>query len=149
MKAMQLDRVGSPLILRDLPDPEPGPLQVRIRIEACAVCRTDLHVVDGELPPLKLPVTPGHEIVGFVDRLGEGVSDLALGQRVGVGWLGSTCQACAYCRSHHENLCDTPQFTGYSIDGGFATHAVATRATRTAFLSTERRPISHPSCAQD
>jgi propanol-preferring alcohol dehydrogenase len=125
MQAMQLARQGSRLALRDLPDPEPGPGQIRIRVGACGVCRTDLHVVDGDLPPHRSPLTPGHEIVGVVERLGEGVSALALGQRVGVGWLGSTCRTCSYCRTHHENLCDTPQFTGYTLDGGFATHAVA------------------------
>lgn len=125
MKAMQLEEAGKPLVLRELPDPEPGPMQVRIRVEACAVCRTDLHVVDGELPQLKRPITPGHEIVGFVDRLGEGVSALALGQRVGVGWLGAACHACSYCHKGHENLCDAPIFTGYSTNGGFATHVIA------------------------
>jgi propanol-preferring alcohol dehydrogenase len=125
LKAMRLEATGQPLVLRELPDPEPGPMQVRIVVEACAVCRTDLHVVDGELPPLLPAVTPGHEIVGWVDRLGEGVSELALGQRVGVGWLGSACQACPFCRAHQENLCDAPQFTGYSRDGGFATHVIA------------------------
>lgn len=124
MMAMRLERPGGPLVLRELPDLEPGPFQVRIKIEACAVCRTDLHVVDGELPPLREAVTPGHEIVGFVDRLGESVSALALGQRVGVGWLGATCRACSYCHSGRENLCDAPGFTGYSNDGGFATHVV-------------------------
>jgi propanol-preferring alcohol dehydrogenase len=122
---MRLEQSGLPLVLRELPDPEPGLGQVRIKVEACAVCRTDLHVVDGELPPLRSAITPGHEIVGVVDRLGEGVSELALGQRVGVGWLGSACHACSYCRAHRENLCDAPEFTGYSLDGGFATHAVA------------------------
>ena len=125
MKAMRLEGMRQPLVLRELPDPEPGPMQVRIAVEACAVCRTDLHVVDGELPPLLSAITPGHEIVGVVDRLGEGVSALALGQRVGVGWLGSACDTCPYCRGHHENLCDSPQFTGYSRDGGFATHVIA------------------------
>ncbi len=122
---MQLDRPGAPLDLRNLPDPEPGLGQVRIRVGACGVCRTDLHVVDGDLAPLRSPVTPGHEIIGEVDKLGPGVSSLRLGQRVGVGWLGSTCQTCPYCRSNHENLCDAPGFTGYSLDGGFATHALA------------------------
>lgn len=125
MKAMRLEAVRQPLVLRDLPDPEPGAMQVRIAVEACAVCRTDLHVVDGDLPPLMSAVTPGHEIVGFVERLGEGVSELTLGQRVGVGWLGSACHACSYCQAHHENLCDAPQFTGYSRDGGFASHVIA------------------------
>lgn len=125
MKAMQLDAPRRPLVLRELPDPEPGPQQVRIRIEACGICRTDLHVCDGELRQQKSPLTPGHEIVGFVDRLGEEVSALALGARVGVGWLGSTCRTCAYCHAGSENLCDAPGFTGWSLDGGFATHAVA------------------------
>lgn len=125
MKAMRLECVGSPLVMRDLPDPEPGPSEVRIRVEACAVCRTDLHVVDGDLASPGHPVTPGHEIVGWVDRLGENVNILALGKRVGVGWLGSACHACAYCHEGHENLCDAPSFTGYTRDGGFATHVVA------------------------
>jgi propanol-preferring alcohol dehydrogenase len=124
MKAMRLETAGPSLTLRDLPDPEPGPLQVRLRIEACGVCRTDLHVVDGELPPRRAAITPGHEIVGIVERLGEGVSELTLGQRVGVGWLGSTCEVCSYCRSGRENLCDLPEFTGYTLNGGFATHAI-------------------------
>lgn len=128
MKAMRLEKVGAPLVLRELPEPEPGPGQIRIRVEACAVCRTDLHVVDGELTPLSLAVTPGHEIVGVVDRLGMDVTAPRLGMRVGVGWLGATCQACSYCSSGHENLCDSPQFTGYSRDGGFATHVIANAA---------------------
>lgn len=121
---MRLEGIGAPLVLRKLPDPEPGRGEVRLRVEACAVCRTDLHVVDGDLPPLREAITPGHEIVGVVDRLGEGVSGLAFSQRVGVGWLGSTCGTCSFCHSDRENLCDTPEFTGYSRDGGFATHAV-------------------------
>lgn len=125
MKAMRLETVGGPLVLRDLPTPEPGPRQVRIRVEACAVCRTDLHVVDGELPPLLPAVTPGHEIVGIVEAIGAGVSSLMPGARVGVGWLGAACQTCSYCRNNQENLCDTPQFMGYSRDGGFATHVIA------------------------
>lgn len=110
--------------MRELPDPAPGPGEVRIRIGACGVCRTDLHVVDGELPHRGLPITPGHEIVGMVDKLGAGVSSLRVGQRVGAGWLGGVCAACAYCASAQENLCDRPTFTGYTRDGGFATHAV-------------------------
>nr|WP_246463226.1 zinc-dependent alcohol dehydrogenase family protein [Nitrospirillum iridis] len=108
-----------------LPDPEPGAGEVRIAVRACGVCRTDLHMIDGELPPGGLPRIPGHEIVGVVDRVGEGVSDLGVGQRVGVGWLGHSCQRCPYCVSGHENLCDAPGFTGYTRDGGFATHMVA------------------------
>jgi propanol-preferring alcohol dehydrogenase len=125
MLAMRLMRPGEKLVLQDLPDPEPGPGQVRLRVSACAVCRTDLHVVDGDLPPRLSPITPGHEIVGIIDRLGAGVSGLTIGQRVGVGWLGSACGACRYCAREQENLCDAPVFTGYTRDGGFATHAVA------------------------
>jgi propanol-preferring alcohol dehydrogenase len=125
MKAMQLEQPGGPLILRDLPDPRPGPGEVLIRVGACGVCRTDLHVVDGELPPQKSPVIPGHEIVGVVERVGAGVSSLRVGGRVGVGWLGSVCESCAYCASGRENLCDAPVFTGYTRNGGFATHVVA------------------------
>lgn len=125
MKAMRLEKTGAPLVLRDLPDPEPGPGQVRIRIEACGVCRTDLHIIDGELTPLRSAVTPGHEIVGIVEATGDNVPTSGLGSRVGVGWLGHTCRACAYCRHDQENLCDKPEFMGYSRDGGFATHAIA------------------------
>src|SRR5215467_5826984 len=103
----------------------PNPEQVRIRVAACAVCRTDLHVVDGELPDPKLPIVPGHEIVGRVAALGTGVTGFTIGQRVGVPWLGSTDGVCSYCRSGHENLCDAPLFTGYTRDGGYATHTVA------------------------
>lgn len=125
MRAMRLEKPGSGLVLRELPDPEPRAGEVRIRVEACGVCRTDLHILDGELPFAKSPITPGHEIVGIVDRLGEGVSAHALGQRVGVGWLGSTCGTCSYCRKQHENLCDRPEFTGCMRDGGFANYVTA------------------------
>jgi propanol-preferring alcohol dehydrogenase len=122
---MVLARPGQPLVLNERPDPEPGPGEVRLRVLACGVCRTDLHVVDGELPVSKLPVIPGHEIVGVVDRIGEGVTRLRPGQRAGVGWLARACHVCPYCRSGRENLCDEPLFTGYTRDGGFATHAIA------------------------
>lgn len=122
---MVLDEIGSPLILRELPDPLPGPREVRVHIEACGVCRTDLHVIDGELPNVITPVIPGHEIVGRVDAVGEGVTEIRPGDRVGVPWLGSTCGVCEYCRSECENLCDAPQFTGYTRPGGFASHVVA------------------------
>ncbi len=125
MRAMLLDLPGTPLRAADLPDPEPGPGEVRIRVSACGVCRTDLHVVDGDLPPGPLPIVPGHEIVGRIDRLGDGVADFAVGQRVGVGWLGRTCRRCPYCREGRENLCDDPRFTGYTRHGGYATLAVA------------------------
>src|ERR687887_1014217 len=114
MLAMVLDHPGEPLRPRDLPEPEPGPGEVRIRVAACAVCRTDLHVVDGELAHPALPLVPGHEIVGRVDRLGPGVDRFAPGDRVGVPWLGRTCGVCRFCRSGRENLCDTPEFTGYT-----------------------------------
>ncbi|HET6805525.1 MAG TPA: zinc-dependent alcohol dehydrogenase family protein [Frateuria sp.] len=125
MRAMVLETVGQPLVLRQAADPEPGPGQVRLRVEACGVCRTDLHVVDGELPAVAPPVVPGHEVVGRVDRLGAGVHRIALGQHVGVPWLGSTCGTCAYCLGGRENLCDAPGFTGYTLPGGFASHLVA------------------------
>ena len=107
------------------PDPLPLAGEIRLQVEACAVCRTDLHVVDGELPEPKLPRIPGHEIIGIVDAMGEGVDKARLGRRVGVPWLGHTCAVCSCCLSGMENLCDRPQFTGYSRDGGFATHVVA------------------------
>src|SRR5271155_4238102 len=128
MKAMVLRSIGRPLILEERPDPSPGPGEIRLRIEACAVCRTDLHVVDGDLPALKRPIIPGHEIVGIVDRLGVGVDAPAVGARVGVPWLGHTCGVCPYCASERENLCDHPTFTGYTRDGGFASHVVADAA---------------------
>jgi alcohol dehydrogenase, propanol-preferring len=124
MQAMALTDVGRPLQFVERPDPEPGPGEIRLRVLACGVCRTDLHVVDGELPDVRTPIVPGHEIVGEVDAVGAGVS-VALGARVGVGWLGRTCGVCGYCRSGRENLCDSPLFTGYSRDGGFATHTIA------------------------
>jgi propanol-preferring alcohol dehydrogenase len=123
MKAMTLVEVGRPLALTRRPDPTPGPGEARLKVLACGVCRTDLHVVDGELANVRTPIVPGHEIVGVVEAVGEGPT-LAVGERVGVGWLGRVCGACAYCRSGRENLCDAPQFTGYTRDGGFATHVL-------------------------
>lgn len=125
MRAMVLHRPGGPLRLERLPVPEPGPGEVRVRVHACGVCRTDLHVVDGELPDPKLPLVPGHEIVGTVDALGEGVEGLTPGQRVGVPWLGWTCGRCRFCTSGRENLCDAPLLTGYTRDGGYAEYTVA------------------------
>jgi alcohol dehydrogenase, propanol-preferring len=113
------------LVMRERPVPVPAAGEILIEVSACGVCRTDLHVVDGELPDPKLPIVPGHEIVGRVAARGEGVSGLAVGARVGVPWLGSTCGVCPYCRDGRENLCDRPLFAGYTRDGGFATHAVA------------------------
>jgi alcohol dehydrogenase, propanol-preferring len=125
MRAMVLRELRTPLRLEQRPPPEQGPSDILVRIEACAVCRTDLHVVDGDLPKPTLPLVPGHEIVGTVEAFGERVTGFALGERVGVPWLGRTCGHCAYCASGHENLCDTPLFTGYTRDGGFAERAVA------------------------
>jgi propanol-preferring alcohol dehydrogenase len=125
MRAMVLRTIGSPLVLEEYADPLPGPEAVRVRIEACGVCRTDVHVVDGELPDVVLPVIPGHEIVVIVDVLGGGVTAYSLGDRVGVPWLAHTCGVCAYCQSARENLCDAPEFTGYTRPGGFASHIVA------------------------
>ena len=122
---MVLDRPGQPLAMRERPVPRPGTGEILVAVSACGVCRTDLHVVDGELPHPKLPIVPGHEIVGRVAALGGGVVGFEIGQRVGVTWLGATCGACPYCRSDRENLCDAPLFTGYTRDGGYATHAVA------------------------
>jgi propanol-preferring alcohol dehydrogenase len=127
MRAMVLRRPGERLVMEEQPDPAPGPGQIRVRIEACGVCRTDLHVVDGELPHPKLPIVPGHEIVGRVEAVGEGV-ELQLGARVAVAWLGHACGHCPYCASARENLCDTPLFTGYTRDGGYATHTIAEAA---------------------
>jgi propanol-preferring alcohol dehydrogenase len=125
MYAMVLSACGTPLQLTQRPDPRPGPGEVRIKVSACGVCRTDLHVVDGELPGISYPIVPGHEVVGRIDALGAGVTDLDLGMRVGVPWLGFTCGECSYCRSQRENLCDRPLFTGYTRDGGFASHLIA------------------------
>lgn len=125
MHAMRLEEPGGVLRWTELPDRVPGAGEVRVRITACGVCRTDLHVLDGELPHIEYPITPGHEIVGRVDLLGEGVTSLRLGQRVGIPWLGHTCGRCPYCLSGRENLCDAPSFTGYTRDGGFATAVIA------------------------
>jgi propanol-preferring alcohol dehydrogenase len=125
MRAMVLDAPGRPLRLEERALPEPAAGELRLRIEACAVCRTDLHVVDGELPLPRLPLVLGHEIVGIVDALGPGVTGWQLGHRAGVPWLGHTCGHCGACLHGRENLCDTPVFTGHGRDGGFATHVVA------------------------
>ncbi|WP_375293513.1 alcohol dehydrogenase catalytic domain-containing protein [Novosphingobium sp. G106] len=125
MQAMVLKELGRPLVWTDLPDRSPGPGEIRVKVSACAVCRTDLHVVDGDLPNPVLPVIPGHEIVGRIDALGEGVEGLQLGERVGIPWLGHSCGACSYCAAGRENLCDHPLFTGFTRDGGFATAAIA------------------------
>jgi propanol-preferring alcohol dehydrogenase len=124
-QVMVLERPGTPLVAQERPTPSPGPGEIVVQVAACGVCRTDLHVVDGELPDPKLPIVPGHEIVGRVVAVGAEVTGRALGERVGVPWLGRTCGVCPYCRSGRENLCDNPLFTGYTRDGGYATHALA------------------------
>lgn len=127
MKAMVLDRAGDvatgPLVLREVNRPEPGPGTVLVRVHVCGVCRTDLHVVEGELPETKPDVIPGHEVVGVVDRVGRGVADLKEGDRVGIAWLQGTCGTCEFCRSGRENLCLGARFTGYQVDGGYAEYA--------------------------
>ena len=125
MRAMVQDAPRTPLRLEERPPPEPGPGELRVRIAACGVCRTDLHVVDGELPDGKRPIVPGHEIVGRVDALGAGVTRFALGDRVGVPWLAWTDRVCEFCRSGRENLCPNAQFTGYTRDGGYAEQTIA------------------------
>ncbi len=125
MHAMVLEAVRHPLVARDLPDPIPGSADVTVRVAACGVCRTDLHVVDGELPHPALPLVPGHEIVGRIDALGPEVTGLEIGMRVGIPWLGRTCGTCPYCLSGRENLCDHPLFTGYTRNGGYATRTTA------------------------
>jgi propanol-preferring alcohol dehydrogenase len=122
---MILGAIGAPLKWSDLPDRLPGPGQIRLKVAACGVCRTDLHVVDGELPAPQVPIIPGHEIVGRIDAVGDGVEGLRPGERVGIPWLAYTCGVCLYCRTHRENLCDRPLFTGYTRDGGFASAAIA------------------------
>ena len=125
MRAQLLTAPGRPLVAAEIPAPRPGPQQVLIEVHACAVCRTDLHVVDGELAEPKLPLAPGHEIIGTVVKKGEAADRFAVGDRVGVPWLGWTCGVCDYCRSGRENLCDRARFTGYQIDGGYAELTVA------------------------
>lgn len=128
MKAMVLDEPGpiatSPLALRELPDPEPGAGEVRLRVSVCAVCRTDLHVIEGDLPRKTLPIVPGHQVVGVVDKLGPHCRRLRAGQRVGVAWLRGTCGTCGFCRAGRENLCESARFTGYHADGGYAEMAL-------------------------
>ncbi|MGA2763800.1 MAG: zinc-dependent alcohol dehydrogenase family protein [Spirochaetia bacterium] len=125
MRAAVMERAGQPLLVRELEAPGPGPGQIGVRVSACGVCRTDLHIVDGELSEPKLPLVPGHQVVGVVAEIGEGVSGFSVGDRVGIPWLGATCGTCAFCTSGRENLCAQARFTGYHIDGGFAEYAVA------------------------
>jgi len=128
MKAMRLHAPGERLRFETVADPVPLAGEVVVRVLACGVCRTDLHIVDGELPPHRSPIIPGHEVVGRIVALGSGVEDLAVGQRVGIPWLGHACGRCPYCAEHRENLCDTPSFTGYDRDGGYAEFAAAEAA---------------------
>ena len=145
MRAQLLTAVGQPLVAGDVPPPRPGPGQLLIRVSACAVCRTDLHVVDGELPDPKLPLIPGHEIVGTVVETGADVDRFRAGDRVGVPWLGWTCGVCEYCRSGRENLCDFARFTGYQLDGGYAELTVADQrycfAIDASFGNVEAAPL--------
>ncbi|MBB6185990.1 zinc-dependent alcohol dehydrogenase family protein [Rhodanobacter sp. MP7CTX1] len=125
MHAMVLKMLGQPLEWTELPDRSPGKGEIRVHVLACGVCRTDLHLLDGELPNPQVPIIPGHEIVGRIDMLGPGVEGLRVGERVGIPWLGHTCGVCPYCMAARENLCDRPLFTGYTRDGGFATSTIA------------------------
>jgi len=125
MQAMVLKKVGDLLEFTDLADRQPGPGEIRVKVSACGVCRTDLHVVDGELPNPQVPIIPGHEIVGRIDVIGAGVAGLRVGERVGIPWLGHNCGVCPYCLGGQENLCDRPLFTGFTRDGGFATATIA------------------------
>jgi alcohol dehydrogenase, propanol-preferring len=125
MRAMVLEKPRQPLVLRDVPKPNPEPGQLLVCVSACAVCRTDLHIVDGELPDPKLPLIPGHQIVGRIEAVGTGSEKFSIGERVGIPWLGWTDGECVYCRSNRENLCNRARFTGYTIDGGYAEFTVA------------------------
>jgi propanol-preferring alcohol dehydrogenase len=130
--AAVLDRIApvgsSPLTLRDVPDPDPGPGEVRVRVRACALCRTDLHVIEGDLKPHRIPLIPGHQTVGIVDRLGAGATRFREGDRVGIAWLRHTCGRCRYCTTGRENLCELARFTGYDEDGGYAEYALVPEA---------------------
>ena len=125
MKAMVLKKLKTALEWTELTDREPGPGEIRVKVSACGVCRTDLHVVDGELPNPHIPIIPGHQIVGRVDAIGADVADLRIGERVGIPWLGHTCGVCPYCVMQRENLCDHPLFAGFTRDGGYATATIA------------------------
>jgi propanol-preferring alcohol dehydrogenase len=142
---MVLRRPGDPLSAADLPDVKPGPMQVAIGVDACGVCRTDLHVVDGELSDPKLPLVPGHQVVGRVEAVGDGAERFSVGDRVGVPWLGWTCGECRYCLSGRENLCERAIFTGYTADGGYAERVVADEryclAVPDAFGDLEAAPL--------
>ncbi len=149
MKAMVLDEIGpidsSPLRLVERPVPEPGPGELRLTVRCCAICRTDLHVIEGELPRHTLPIIPGHQVVGVIDRLGTGCRRFQPGQRVGIAWLRHTCGTCRFCRAGRENLCEQARFTGYHADGGYAEYALVPEdfayAIPDAFADTEAAPL--------
>ncbi len=147
MRAMVLDRAGRPLELRQVPVPRPGPGEVLIRVLACGVCRTDLHIVDGELTEPRLPLVPGHEIVGEVAAVGDEVGGLEPGDRVGVPWLGGTCGTCRYCLRGRENLCENPVFTGYTVNGGYASYTVARAAYTFPLAATDPAETAPLLCA--
>lgn len=125
MRAMVLEKIKTPLKLKELPIPEPDPGQIQVKVLACGICRTDLHIIDGELPEPHLPLIPGHQIVGVVEKIGPNVSHLKIGDRVGIPWLGGTCQHCKFCLEGQENLCDNATYTGYQVNGGYADYCVA------------------------
>ncbi|QLH34970.1 MAG: zinc-dependent alcohol dehydrogenase family protein [Parachlamydiaceae bacterium] len=125
MRAMILEKIKTPLRLVELPIPEPGPDQIQIKVIACGICRTDLHILDGELPSPNLPLIPGHQIAGVVEKLGSGVTQFKIGDRVGVPWLGGSCQHCKFCKEERENLCDHAVYTGYQMNGGYADYCIA------------------------
>jgi alcohol dehydrogenase, propanol-preferring len=149
VKAAVLDRIApigtSPLSLRDVPEPSPGPGEILVRVRVCGICRTDLHVIEGDLPARKLPVIPGHQVVGTVESIGEGAGRFPLGARVGIAWLARACGICAFCLAGKENLCEAPLFTGYDRDGGFAEYAVVPEAfaykVPDAFPDAEAAPL--------
>src|SRR5262245_42291069 len=149
MRAMVLARqapvTAAPLVLSNVPEPEPGPGEVRVRVGACGICRTDLHVIEGDLPPRRQPLIPGHQVVGVVDRNGPGTGRLRPGDRIGIAWLRQTCGACAHCRAGRENLCEAALFTGYHADGGYAEYAVVPEAFAyaipPAFSDAEAAPL--------
>ncbi|HWE27555.1 MAG TPA: zinc-dependent alcohol dehydrogenase family protein [Polyangia bacterium] len=149
MRVLQLDQQApiedAPLRMTEAPDPEPGPHEVRIRVSVCALCRTDLHVIEGDLAPVKLPIVPGHQIVGVIDRLGAGCSRFALGDRIGIAWLRHTCGVCEFCRRGDENLCAASRYTGWHEDGGYAqlalVHEDFAYAVPPAFSDEEAAPL--------
>src|ERR1700722_2533268 len=125
MRAMVLEKIGDPLQLKEIPAPEPQKGQVRIKVHTCAICRTDLHLIDEELPNPSLPIVPGHQVIGIVDRVGEGVDHIHIGDRKGMPWLWKSCGICPFCSTERENLCNEASFTGYQVNGGYAEYCIA------------------------